>query len=452
MSAEKKSNVKKAIPRWNKRWIQKSIIIIGWLLVWQLVSLWVGNDILLVGPWETLKTLWGKLWEAAFWQACICSVFRICAGFLAGMLLGVTLAAVSVRYSVLEEILAPVMTLLKAVPVASFVVLFLIWWSSAWLATAISFCIVLPNLYINTLEGMKSTDRKLLEMARVFRISRRDQFLYIYRPALKPFWDSAIRLAAGMSWKSGVAAEVIGLPEHAIGEQLYMSKIYLDTAGVLAWTVMIILISIGFEKLILKAWELFCAWEPACDRVCEKERTRPYEKPKPLQLQQVSKSYSEKTVMERVSAEYLPGETAYFRMPSGSGKTTLFRLIAGLEKPDEGKICGSEQKVAFLFQEDRLCEEYSALKNVELVTGDKTIAREHLLQLLEEEDIYKKCRELSGGMIRRVALARTMAAKADIILLDEPYNGLDEANREKVLHYIEENSGDAILLIATHIK
>lgn len=432
----------------DKKWIRKIIIIVGWLAVWQLVSVLVGNNILLVGPIETLLTLCETLLEAAFWKACIYSVFRIAGGFLAGMLLGIALAVLSARYTIVEEILSPVMALLKAVPVASFVVLFLIWWSSAYLAVAISFCIVLPNLYINTLEGMKSTDKKLLEMAKVFCISKKDSFFYIYRPALKPFWDSGIRLAAGMSWKSGVAAEVIGLPQYAIGERLYMSKIYLDTAGVLAWTVAIVCLSIGFEKLVLKLWQKFGQWEPKCKGTMLKHAMQK----QAIELIQIEKSYHGQKVLDDWSAKYYPGNKYHFHTPSGSGKTTLFRIIAGLEQPDQGKVERNEQSVAFLFQEDRLCEEYSALKNVELVIGDVKKAESYLMWFLDAEDLRKPCKELSGGMKRRVAIARTLAAEADVLLLDEPYNGLDEGNREKVRALIDTCAGDDIVLVATHIE
>lgn len=427
---------------------RKIVIIIGWLLVWQVVSWKVDNAILLAGPVETVLALIKLLPQGAFWQACLETMLRITIGFFTGTLLGILLAACSARYKLLEEILAPVMAVIKAIPVASFVVIFLIWWGSAHLAAVISFFIVLPNLYINTLEGIKSTDKKLLEMAQVFRIPVWNRFFYIYRMSLKPFWESAIKLTAGMSWKSGVAAEVIGLPAHAIGERLYLSKIYLDTPGVLAWTLVTILLSVGFEQGIMYFWKGFCKWEPACKPVKVERK----EKLQPIRLENVSKEYEGVVVVKAMTTEFQPGRIYAFHTPSGSGKTTLFRLLAGLEKPDAGKIHRGSDKIAFLFQEDRLCEEYSALKNVEMVTGNQEMAKEQLLQLLGEEDINKPCSQLSGGMKRRVALARTLAADADILLLDEPYNGLDEENRERVQRCMEKNTKDRIVFLASHIE
>lgn len=437
-----------------RKWIRKPVIIAFWLLLWQLISIGVGNPILLAGPVETLMTLCGLMVQGEFWMACMGSMLRIALGFAAGLLLGTLLAVSSAKHPRLEEILAPVITLIKAVPVASFVVIFLIWWGSAKLAAVISFCMVFPNLYINTLEGIKSADKKLLEMAQVFRISGKNRFFYIYRPAIKPFLDSAVKLATGMSWKSGVAAEVIGLPTNAIGEQLYMSKIYLDTAGVLAWTLVILLLSTGFEKLIMGLWRCFCEWEPSCRERNSLHKCSDkgmYGEGQPVTLRQVTKRYGEQTVLHNLTAEYLPNHCYYLNSPSGSGKTTLLRILAGLEKPDEGVLETGGRDVAFLFQEDRLCEQYSAIKNVELVTGDKELAKQHLLELLEEADLQKPCRELSGGMKRRVSIARTLAVSADMILLDEPYNGLDEANRIRVREYINKYSEGRLVLIASHI-
>ena len=165
-----------------------------------------------------------------------------------------------------------------------------------------------------------------------------------------------------------------------------------------------------------------------------------------------SKEYNGKRVIHGLSAEYEPGNVYCFEGPSGSGKTTLFRVLSGLEVVNEGSVDTGANQISYLFQEDRLCEEYSALKNVELVTGDAEHAKTQLLQLLEEAHINKPCRELSGGMRRRVALVRTMAVRAQMYLLDEPYNGLDEENRERVKEYIAKNSKGSVVLIASHIE
>ncbi len=424
------------------------VIIAGWLMIWQIVSMCVNNSILLVGPIDTLVVLLEKIAEWPFWKSVFGSVMRITAGFLAGWLLGLMLAMLSGWKRMAEEVLKPVIVLMKTVPVASFVVLFLIWFRTDVLAVVISMFVVLPNVYLSTLEGIKSTDGKLLEMAKVYDLHPVDRFFYIYRPALKPFWDSCMKLSIGMSWKSGVAAEVIGTPDFSIGEQLYMSKIHLDTSGVLSWTVVIILLSFVCEKSFLWLWNRFLVWQPKCIGIQNKGRVK--DKTVLLQLSGVSKFYGDQILFDQYSAEYKKGQVYYFRTPSGSGKTTLFRMIAGLEIPDAGEIL-CENGLAYAFQEDRLCESYSAVKNLEIICGDEDEARRYLEPLLEGEDIHKPCSQLSGGMKRRVAVARAFAAKRDIVLLDEPFAGLDEENRRKVSQYIEEHGRDKAVLIATHV-
>ena len=430
---------------------KKAAVITFWLLVWQILALIVDNGILMVGPWETLVRMGELLREARFYSTIAMSLFRISVGFLAGFLMGTALAVGSCRISYMEQLLQPLMSLLKAIPVASFVVLLLIWWGSSFLAVAICFLVVLPNIYINTLEGLKSTERELLEMAEVFRLPFSTRFFYIYRPALRPFLNSGLQLSLGMCWKSGVAAEVIGTPAMSIGGQLYLSKIYLDTAGVFAWTAAVIVLSVLFEHLILFGTERFFAWQPACGAP-----ERAAETAGPVLLSRVDKSFElteagdRKNVLDQLSAVYEPGEVYYLRSPSGSGKTTLLRILAGLEEADSGEV-NVPGPVSMVFQEDRLCMEYSALKNVEMITGDKARAEGALCRLLEKEDLEKPCTVLSGGMKRRVALVRAMEAQSQLVLLDEPFTGMDEETRLRAEAYISARQQGRTLIIATHI-
>ncbi len=230
----------------------RRLFVIGfWILVWQLGAHAVDNHIILVGPWDTVLAL-GRLipdWE--FWRSIAYSFGKITLGFLSGFGAGVFLGSLGYRLTFVKDLLKPVMVFLKSIPVASFVILALIWAGSKNLSVLISFIVVLPMIYVNTLAGLGSTDGKLLEMAKVFRMSAVRKIRYIYVPALLPYLKSGCRIALGMSWKSGVAAEVIGVPDHSIGEKLYMAKIYLNTADVLAWTLVIILVSALVERAVL---------------------------------------------------------------------------------------------------------------------------------------------------------------------------------------------------------
>lgn len=244
MKCTSQSQMKKSAGR-------KILIILLWLVIWQVLSLVVHNPILLVGPVETIRALVHLVVTKTFWSSLAFSFFRIVLGFLAGSAAGIVLAWIADRRQLLADILSPFVRMLKSVPVASFIILALIWFGAAGISFFISMIVVFPVLYLNTLEGLKSIDPKLTEMADVFHIPAISRLKYIELPGVYPFLISAFELALGMSWKSGVAAELIGQYKLSIGNQLYMDKIMLDTAGIFAWTVVIVLVSWGVEKLFL---------------------------------------------------------------------------------------------------------------------------------------------------------------------------------------------------------
>lgn len=464
--------------RKSKGW-NKLPVLLFWLAVWEAVALIAGNAVLVASPVETFREFLRLLGESSFYFSLGKSILRIGGGFAAGLFCAAFLAFLAYRISFVESLFTPLMRFLLAVPVASFAVLLLIWWGASFLSAAVSFLVVLPQFYVSFTEGMKSLDKKMLQMAEVYRLPGFSRFFYVYRPALKPFLYSSMKISLGMCWKSGVAAEVIGLPDFSIGEGLYFSKITLNTAGVFAWTGVIILLSILFEKLVLNGTERFLNWEPEVKKPgntssgrragkAERERepgsgkTEGKEREsgetkaagkagtEEIRVRGLCKAYGETRVFQNFSAVYEKGRIYYLRQPSGSGKTTLLSILAGIEKADAGSIRVPE-RVSMLFQEDRLCEEYDAIKNVELVCGNRKQASEALLKLLEPESLEKPCSSLSGGMKRRVALVRAMEAEADFVLLDEPFAGMDRENRRMAEQYIQERQQGRTILIATHI-
>ena len=159
------------------------------------------------------------------------------------MFLGIFLAVLAYWSKTVEILIAPVIAVVKSTPVASFIILCLIWIPSRNL--------VLPVIYTNILEGIRQTDSKILEMAKVFQVNPGRKIRYIYVSQVLPYFLSACRLSLGMCWKAGVAAEVIGVPSGSIGEKLYNAKIYLNTPDLFAWTIVIIVISFVFEKCFL---------------------------------------------------------------------------------------------------------------------------------------------------------------------------------------------------------
>ena len=235
-------------------------VAVFWLAVWQVLCLLVGQELLVPSPLSVLRVLWHNVQTLSFWQTVGISLLRILIGFAGAVVGGCVLAILTVRFSLLHTLLSPVLHIVKAAPVASFIILALIWMGSARLPLFIAFLMVFPVIYSNTLQGLKSTDPQLLEMARLFRVPWARRLRYIHLPALEPYLLAGCSTALGMSWKAGVAAEVIGVVGGSIGEKLYEAKIYLQTGDLLAWTAVIVALSALFERAVLALLRRCCRW------------------------------------------------------------------------------------------------------------------------------------------------------------------------------------------------
>ena len=221
-------------------------------MVWQAASAAVGQRFfagVAAGRFECAVSIDGH--PRRFTSRCLSSFGRILEGFAMAMALGLALAAAAHRCWPLRTLIAPPMAAIKATPVASFVILALIWVPSRSLSVLTGFLMVLPIAYTNALAGLQSADPNLLEMARAFRFGPVARARAVYLPAAWPHLIAACELSLGLCWKAGIAAEVIGLPDHSIGEALYRAKIFLNTPDLFAWTIAIVLLSVTFEKGML---------------------------------------------------------------------------------------------------------------------------------------------------------------------------------------------------------
>lgn len=238
-------------PKKHSKYISCTASVVIWLIIWQLAADAIGKEIFLPTPGRVLSVLFKDLLtDEQFWSSVSASLLHIGAGFLIGAALGILLAALSHLCHVVKAFLWFPIRVLKSVPVASFVILALLWMDAEDLSILVPAVIVLPTLYINTLTGIMQTDIRLLEMAELFHVSSLKKFLFIYIPATLPYILSAGSLATGMAWKSGVAAEIISLAKNSIGNELYKAKLYLMTPELFAWTIVIVLLSILCEAVI----------------------------------------------------------------------------------------------------------------------------------------------------------------------------------------------------------
>ena len=234
--------------RGHLRWMPA---LIGWLIIWQLAYWLVHQDILLASPAQVVDSLARMVITKTFWMSTFFSMLRIQAGFLLGVAVGTGLAVLTVRLHWLHQFLHPIIGAVRATPVASFIILALVWMSSGRVVIFIVFLMVLPVVWSSVAEGIRQTDSRLLEMAFVFHFSRKQLLRSVYVPSVAPFFMTAATTSLGLGWKAGVATEVLGRPAFSLGGSLYEAKIYLQSADLLAYTCVVIIISLLLERLLV---------------------------------------------------------------------------------------------------------------------------------------------------------------------------------------------------------
>lgn len=430
--------------------LRKTTIILGWILLWQVAAWLIHNSILLEGPLAVLKRFVSDAKNIEYYCVIGRTLLTINGGFLIGMILAVIFSVFAWKSKLLEEILSPIVHFLKAAPIACFIVLLLIWAGSENLAFYVSVIVAFPPIYLNMIEGLQKISVKTTEVAKVFSMPLKNQIQYIYMPHLEAYFMSALKLTVGMTFKAGIAAEIIGTPDVSIGESIYMSKIYLDTTGVLAWLIVVIFLSFLCEKMYVKLANICFHKKIVCKEIVKKNEQKEI---LPVKLENVVVAFGNEMVLDKLSYTFMPGNSYGIMGFSGSGKTTLLRTIAEIEKKQSGKISKIEGICPFVFQENRLFEEYTALENV-FATGQcvlkKNEAEIALQKILPKESLSKPVSEYSGGMKRRVEIARAMLTKSNVVLLDEALNGLDSQTKKQVVRFIKEYQNDRILIFTTH--
>lgn len=234
-----------------RKWLRLLAAAAFWLLLWHIIAVTVNQEILIVSPLQTAERLALLASRADFWFAALMSIAHIMLGLALGIVAGVLLAALTEVSRAADALLSPMLHVVRATPVASFIILALVWISSARVPAFISFLMVLPVIWGNVRKGINSTDPYLLEMGRAYGLSRLRMIGSIYAPSVMPYFMAGCTTAIGLAWKAGIAAEVIAITRPSIGEKLYNAKIYLETPDLFAWTVVIVLLSVIIEKLFV---------------------------------------------------------------------------------------------------------------------------------------------------------------------------------------------------------
>ncbi len=231
------------------KYFNKILSLLIWLLVWTLLAYFIASPVLLPSPARVLKSLGNLLVRPYFWASILGSVTNIFLGLILGFFLAVFLASLSHVFPLLENFIGLPIDLIKSTPLASITIVLLVWISSKNLSIFIVVLMVLPNIYYASLSGLKNTSQELLEMAQVFKLSRPKKIRFIYLDSLRSFLRPSLMASIGLAWKSGISAEVLALVKDSIGENIYYAKLYLNTAELFAWTLVIILLAKIFQSL-----------------------------------------------------------------------------------------------------------------------------------------------------------------------------------------------------------
>lgn len=419
-----------------------------WLAVWVFAAALVAQPLILPGPGAVVVALLRLVCDANTWAILVGSGARILGGLALAAICGGVLAGVSVRSRTFARLVAPALSFVKATPVACVVVLLPIWLGSARVSIAAVFLMALPGVYFSLVEGLAQVDKPLEQMFRLHGVRGWRLFCaHTWREVL-PFVLSCARAVIGMSWKAGVAAELIGMAAGTVGERIYQAKLLIETADLLAWTVLVVAASWACERVLV--WLLRAsgsvAWRVAVRAHGRSGRGR----------EGGSAGGGAAAVLVLAVGDRAPWAPALdglaLRVPaggrtcvmgaSGVGKSTLLALAAGECVP-----------CSMVFQDVRLAEDASALDNV-LVCADARVdassAAALLRLLVPGVDVHARVAELSGGQRRRVEIARALLCPGDAVILDEPFTGLDTAARDACAEVVLDLLDGRMLLLATH--
>ena len=230
------------------RILKTAIAFVFWIGLWQLAAISVGQELILPAPLSVLKTLVALGGTTDFWLSALNSLLRILGGFLSGVVLGTVLAVLTSWSRLLDTLFSPALRVVRATPVASFIILALLWLGKARVPGFSAMLMVVPVIWGSVCQAIRGVDKPLLEMARMYQFGRAKTLRLIYIPSVSPAWSAASVTAMGLGWKAGIAAEVLCQPKTAIGTNLYYSKIYLETPALFAWTAVIIILSFILEN------------------------------------------------------------------------------------------------------------------------------------------------------------------------------------------------------------
>lgn len=428
--------------------------VLFWVAVWLVAACTVDNDLLLASPVDVAASLAANFASALFWATVAASGARIAATSVACAALGTVLGLMAVRFRLVDRLCAPLVLVMKSAPVACVAVILLVMLGPAGAVVVVVAFVSLPPFFVAATEAARARPRDAERVLALMGVTPARVFLACTWPACVPFFKAAAKTAVATSWRAGVTAELLGVPLGSIGSAVYVSKLMLDAAGLLAWTIVVMACGWACEKL---AVALVGLTEKSRRLALRGKKGGEGEKPAapasrraPISLSDIDKSYGESAVLDGVSLHVSPGQRVCLMAPTGSGKTTLLRMALGLEHPDAGSV-ERPSRVGVVLQAPTLVENLTAWENVLVVAGaPSNAARAQLEALLPPGCADKPACDLSGGTRRLTEVARAVFSPGEAVVLDEPFAGLDEQTRLRACAFVLDHLNGRALVVATH--
>lgn len=411
-----------------------SILLIP--VAWQLLSWQMAQPQLIPSFPDLIRALLRLVYSPGFLVSIGTTCLRACVGLLLSLAAASITAFLLNRSEAIRFLFMPWLSLLRSVPVISFILLALIFLNPEMIPLLIAFLTMYPLLTENLLKGLMNRRDSWKMLARQFHLNAWNCLFQINYPQLKPYLFSGLASAVGFGWRAIIMGEVLSQCVDGIGKRMKEAQVFIDVPELIAWTLVAIVLSWLTDKLISRLSD----WQPSVRyRHSAVELQTVSLQPNDICLTDVSYSYG----VHHMNIVLKAGKIYALSAPSGQGKTTLLQLLNGTLRPISGEITCLPGQTANLFQEPTLLPQLTAKENIMLGGAayyDRAILEQQSLRMLdafqlgEQADMYPAA--LSYGQQQRVALARALMFPARLLLLDEPFNGLDVELRQLVARFL----------------
>ncbi len=409
------------------------------LLLWQGAAMWIGQPEFFPSLPRLVVALGDMMCSVSFYQSIGMTIARGAAGIGLSMAMAVALSGVFARVEWFYELFRPLLVLMRSVPVISFILIALIFFHPESIPLLIGFLTMFPLLTENLTKGIRNLNPDLRSLGCRFRLSRKNKLAQILYPQLKPFLFSGLASATGFGWRAIIMGEVLSQCALGIGSEMKRAQSFIDVSGLLAWTVVAVVISFLSDKAI--------QWISEREiKISYPSQLVPFKTPVKAAHPIVAYNLSYRYGITRFNYCFEEGKIFGISAPSGTGKTTLLNLLGGTLTPTEGeRIIDPYWGIASVFEEPLLLPHLTVKENITLVLASFFTERvswsmaDELLSYMELDGLARRYpSELSYGQQQRVAIARALAYPSPFLFMDEPFKGLDEALTLRLINYLRQ--------------